>query len=202
MTGARAVSPRKIPSQRRSLETVERILSAAARVFAEEGVAATTDRIAARAGVSIGSLYQYFPNKDALLLELAQRHLRHSTGPLREALRPGRPSSQWLPEAVQLVADLHADVDLHRLMYDRSPRTPELEEHFRDAQVALRDAVALLLRDEYGLTDAAGTASILVALVESLTHRLVGEVPHPVLEREVLGAAVAYLASVVESEVT
>ena len=71
MTGARAVSPRKIPSQRRSLETVERIVSAAARVFAEEGVAATTDRIAARAGVSIGSLYQYFPNKDALLLELA-----------------------------------------------------------------------------------------------------------------------------------
>lgn len=202
MTGARAVSPRKIPSQRRSLETVERILSAAARVFAEEGVAATTDRIAARAGVSIGSLYQYFPNKDALLLELAQRHLRHSTGLLGEALRPGRPSSQWLPEAVQLVADLHADVDLHRLMYDRSPRTPELEEHFRDAQVALRDAVALLLRDEYVLTDAAGTASILVALVESLTHRLVSEVPHPVLERDVLGAAAAYLASVVESEVT
>lgn len=66
-----AQNPRKQPQQRRSRATVDKILAAAAQVLAEEGDGATTDRIAARAGVSIGSLYQYFPNKDALLLELA-----------------------------------------------------------------------------------------------------------------------------------
>jgi AcrR family transcriptional regulator len=54
---------------------VEAILQAAAQVFAEQGYArATTNKIAERAGVSVGSLYQYFPNKDCLLARLLAHH--------------------------------------------------------------------------------------------------------------------------------
>ena len=61
--------PRKRPVQARSRQTVESILVAAARILAERGyLATTTNDVADAAGVSIGSLYQYFPNKDSLLV--------------------------------------------------------------------------------------------------------------------------------------
>jgi AcrR family transcriptional regulator len=70
-------SPRKRPQQRRSQQTVDVILDAAARLFAENGFASTsTNAIAETAGVSIGSLYQYFPNKLALLEAVRERHVK------------------------------------------------------------------------------------------------------------------------------
>ena len=62
---------RKVPGQARSQETVAVILEASARILESEGVRGfTTNAIAAKAGVSIGSLYQYFPNKDSIVLGL------------------------------------------------------------------------------------------------------------------------------------
>jgi len=72
----KSLPPRKTPVQSRSRERVERILDAAASAFADVGYdAATTDGIAAQAGTSIGSLYQFFPNKQALFDAVAKRHL-------------------------------------------------------------------------------------------------------------------------------
>lgn len=70
---------RRVPRQARARATASFVLDAAAQVFAERGYAATTNEIAARAGVSIGSLYQYFADKDALLVALAERHLAADT---------------------------------------------------------------------------------------------------------------------------
>lgn len=61
------------------------MLEAAARVFKREGFAATTNRIATAAGVSIGTLYEYFPNKQALLLALAERHVELAEAEIRAA---------------------------------------------------------------------------------------------------------------------
>jgi len=69
------VKVRKAPRQERSKVMVEAILKAAAQIFAELGYArATTNKIAERAGVSVGSLYQYFPNKDSLIASLHETH--------------------------------------------------------------------------------------------------------------------------------
>ncbi len=75
MAAGRAQPPRRQPRQARSLSTVEVILLAAARVFRREGWRATTNRIAAEAGVGVGSVYEYFPDKQALLHALAVKHL-------------------------------------------------------------------------------------------------------------------------------
>jgi AcrR family transcriptional regulator len=66
---------RRVPTQDRSRQRVERMLDAAAEVFAQVGVeAATTEAIAAKAGTSIGSLYQFFPNKKALFYAIVSRY--------------------------------------------------------------------------------------------------------------------------------
>jgi AcrR family transcriptional regulator len=79
-----AVSPRKQPTQERARETRDVLLQAAAHIVATEGVAAfNTNRVARAAGVSVGSLYQYYPNKDALLVALSEQHHAHIVVTLR-----------------------------------------------------------------------------------------------------------------------
>src|SRR5712672_1569394 len=87
---AAPLRPRKAPRQQRALDTRRRLLDAAAHVFAEHGYAAgTTNRIAEAAGHSIGSLYQYFPNKDAILVELASEHATAGIAVIQRQLRDG-----------------------------------------------------------------------------------------------------------------
>jgi AcrR family transcriptional regulator len=81
---------RKQPVQKRSRETVETIYEAAAQIFSHLGyAAATTDKIAERAGVSIGSLYQYFPNKEAIVTGLMARHMQLGQEALVEVIASG-----------------------------------------------------------------------------------------------------------------
>jgi AcrR family transcriptional regulator len=84
-------SPRKTPRQSRALATVEAILEATTRILVESGYAKiNTNEVARRAGVSVGSLYQYFPNKQSLLVQLHHRHALEATAPMFAALRQSR----------------------------------------------------------------------------------------------------------------
>jgi AcrR family transcriptional regulator len=95
--GATALVARKQPVQPRARATVEAILSAAAGILERDGpTRLTTNAVAAQAGVSIGSLYQYFPNKQALTAALIER----SSGSLEESVaKAGRDAKTMLFEA-------------------------------------------------------------------------------------------------------
>ena len=78
---------RRIPRQARAAETVAAIVEAAAQILESGGLAAfTTNAVAERAGVSIGTLYQYFTNKDAVLLALARQEMEIALGDVGRAL--------------------------------------------------------------------------------------------------------------------
>ncbi|MGZ3418171.1 MAG: TetR/AcrR family transcriptional regulator [Polyangiales bacterium] len=101
---------RRVPSQARSQERLERILDAAAGVFSEVGFdAATTEGIAARAGTSIGSVYQFFPNKRALLYAIAMRYAERVQRTFDELVQRESEShwTDFLDRAIDVLADFH-----------------------------------------------------------------------------------------------
>lgn len=140
--------PRKRPRQSRSEVTVEAILDAAARIFTEAGFdRASTNAIAERAGVSVGSLYQYFPNKLSLLAGLRERHLRRHARRLCAACE--RCGGMPLPEAIRELVEDTAECfveqgSLTRLYHHELPH-PDGDEPARVAVRAAREAVHALL---------------------------------------------------------
>lgn len=170
---------RKQPKQLRSAQTRELILAAAARVFSEYGYrAGTTNRIAAAADISIGSLYQYFPNKDAILAALIDAHIDAGAARLTALFGEGLPPS--LEEQLRLFTratiDNHRDdPHLHRVLFEEAPRSPALLARLHRAEEAAVAAAQELLsqHDEVAVPDLKFAARLTVATIEALTHRLV-----------------------------
>lgn len=125
MPGFRLAEPRKAPSQARARATVEAILRATARVLARDGLdRASTNRIAQEAGVSIGSLYQYFPSKEALIAALVERHLEHTEAHLLElgAQAFSLPFEDGVRLLVSAVVRGHQEEPkLHRVVIEQLP---------------------------------------------------------------------------------
>ena len=176
------LSPRKRPRQRRSQETVDAILEAAARVFTRRGyVAATTNRIAEEAGVSVGSLYEYFPSKESLLAALLEHHLgqgRQLLGAIGAAAdSDGLPSLALLTRRfVDAMIALHAaNPALHRVIFEETRLHPRL----RQAMAALEEDIAgateaiLRVHPEVRVPDVTLAARVVVQVIESLTHNVV-----------------------------
>ena len=106
---ATTLKPRKSPVQARSAATIDALHVAAIQVLTREGLSrCTTTRMAARAGMSVGSLYQYYPNRDALLAAVLEQHLDRITSAVERACSAhrGKPVSQM---AVALVTAFLAE---------------------------------------------------------------------------------------------
>ncbi|MFV2173763.1 TetR/AcrR family transcriptional regulator [Actinomadura sp. LOL_016] len=174
--------PRKEPGQQRAVETRQRLLDAAARVFSEYGYSAgTTNRIAEAAGHSIGSLYQYFPNKDAILVELVTAHARDGVAAI-ERLLDGGPLPERLEDRIRLFVraalDNHSgDPALHRVLFEEAPRPPELLRFLHEAERRTVAAAEELLAEDPRVTvaDVPMAARLVVAAIESLVHRFTAD---------------------------
>ncbi|EOC1339276.1 TetR family transcriptional regulator [Cronobacter dublinensis] len=103
------LSPRKMPVQRRSVATVEALHTATIQVLVNEGLSrCTTTRVASRAGMSVGSLYQYYPNRDALLSGVLELHLTKIADALEAACLSvrGKPVAEMAAAMVQAFLSL------------------------------------------------------------------------------------------------
>ncbi|MDA3648138.1 TetR/AcrR family transcriptional regulator [Saccharopolyspora indica] len=198
----RRLQPRKQPRQVRAELTRQRILTAAAHVFAEHGYAAgTTNRIAERARISIGSLYQYYPNKDAILAELLTRHLDgdRSTAALRQCSDTPEPLDDTVRAFVRAVIENHHDDPrLLRIMLEQAPRSGELLERMaryeREMIGHLRDLFDR--HPEVQVQDKDTAARLVASTVELTVHPLVAA-PGPIdtarLENELVAMITTYL---------
>ena len=205
MAARERLTPRKAPAQERSRATVEAILGAAARVLARHGYAAgTTNRIAKRAGVSIGSLYEYFPNKDAILVALVERHLEEGMAAVQEVLDRGpdeRGLRPFLRRFVAAVVELHArNPQLHRVLFEEAPHPPESHACALRLEESLAHSLEAVLRAsaETDVADTDTAAHFVVQTTEALAHRFVlhglHELDRPAFEQEVTELLGRYLA--------
>ena len=178
---AQQLRPRKRPLQARAQRTVEVVLKAAAQVFARRGYAgATTNHIAERAGVSVGSLYEYFPSKDALLVALMEAHVHEGEAVLQRAAAEiagaSLPLAEIIRHLVRAMVELHGrDRELHRVLFEEAPLPRQLRALLADMEARITDRVELVLRSrpEVTVADPRLAAAIVVKTVEALTHNLV-----------------------------
>ena len=122
-------SSRKVPTQERAQLTVEAMLDAAIKLLKRRGASfITTNRIADTAGVSIGSVYQYFPNKKAIFIALHERHIRQVDDVLQKCLENGAdlPLEELIASLLIGVIQLHdADPKLSELLQTEVPHRAE-----------------------------------------------------------------------------
>lgn len=197
----RRLEPRRKPRQVRAELTRERILTAAAHVFAEHGYAAgTTNRIAERARISIGSLYQYFPNKDAILAELLVRHIDRGTWTTAEELdlAPGTLEAT-VRAMIRDAIDNHSDdPQLLRVMIEEAPVSQELidtiDRHGKLRTAQIRDVLTRHPDIHVGDPDVA--AEIILFTVEMNTHKFMAapqNIPVETFENELVAMVTRYL---------
>jgi AcrR family transcriptional regulator len=197
---------RKAPRQQRSRVTVDVIVEAATRVLARRGWARfTTNEIAAVAGVSVGSLYQYFPNKLAIAEAIRQRHLDEvlvalsGAGDDNEAIPLDQRAARF---ADGVIAAHSVDEALHRVLLDEVPLVARSSYAEFEAEYQRRYRVLVAssanagrgARDDNNNEDETA-ARMLSSAVEGVVHAAArrGELGLPALRSELVRLVLAYL---------
>jgi AcrR family transcriptional regulator len=180
MAARPVTEPRKEPRQARARATVDAILAATARILVKEGYErASTNRIAEAAGVSVGSLYQYFPSKESLVAALIENHSEKMMRCLEEkadASTLARPLPELVREIVSAMLDAHrVDPKLHRVLMEQVPRVGALKRLGEvDARaLELIRAYLEVRRREIRPRDLKLVSFLLASLVEAVTHHAV-----------------------------
>jgi AcrR family transcriptional regulator len=169
-------NPRKLPRQERARATRDALLTATARILVKEGFdRASTNRIAEEAGVSVGSLYQYFPGKEALVAALIERHLDEMMSLFASAFE--RFGQLPLREATRAMVALHLrahslDPKLHQVLSEQVPRIDRLDRmhDLERAVMTMTEAYLAAHKSEIKVRDLKLAAFVVVQAVEGVTH--------------------------------
>lgn len=170
-----ALTARKAPKQQRSKKMVETILEAAARILEDGDQPFTTNHIAERAGVSIGSLYQYFPGADAIMAAMLEKHVADERAAAEAILTAANDAEADLLRDL-LVAFVNAHGDRPRLTarLHALAASFDLQDHLanaRDAQAA-RIAEAMNLPASDVLMSVMAVEGVVLATLASQPARL------------------------------
>jgi AcrR family transcriptional regulator len=179
MAAGPLTNPRKRASQERSRATVDALIEATARILVRDGFdRASTNRIAEEAGVSVGSLYQYFPGKEALVAAVIDRHNRDLLSVVQCALEDveAEPIEPAVRRLVAAAIEAHrVDPELHRVLAEQTPQIRQSE----DVGALNRETFGLFRnylerrRDELRAVDLDLAAFVCVTSIEALTHTAV-----------------------------
>jgi AcrR family transcriptional regulator len=195
---------RRRPRQRRARQTVDAILDAVVRVLKREGFSAvTTNRVAEVAGVSIGSVYQYFPDKQAIFVALHQRHIEQIDRMVEAKLieHAESPLDTLMRAMIEGMIDAHgSDPELYELL---ATEVPHRAAGTRDFAVRLHGAFRLALsskthelKEGYDLDR---MAFMVANMADSLSHAALFRRPPRLslsaAKTEVVRAVLAYLHS-------
>ncbi|WP_220793175.1 TetR/AcrR family transcriptional regulator [Nocardioides stalactiti] len=190
---------RKQPRQERSRQMVERIVAAGREVLVERGYDGfSTNHVATAAGISPGSLYQYFPNKAAILDEVVDRYVAESAEQVTSAMSDR--ITALGPDLVRDVADalvavLEADRALLRVVAEELPlarsraRLTALERQVREVSTAY-----LAARPDLHRRPPAAAAWVMVLAIENLAVRWVLDQPAAVSRDQLLDETVALVS--------
>jgi len=200
----RGKTTRRKPRQRRARQTVEAILDAVVRILKRERFdTITTNHIAEVAGVSIGSLYQYFPDKRAIFVALHSQHIEEIDRLIQHVLVENASSSleDLLRAMIAAMIDAHAgDPALYHLL---STEVPHRADGTKDFAVRLhgvfRLAIAARARELKRGRNLDALAFVTANMVESLSHAALFQGPaslsHADKKKEILRAVLSYLHS-------
>jgi AcrR family transcriptional regulator len=175
MNAKKSRQTRRQPRQRRAHETVEAVLGGAVRILKREGVRGlTTNRIAEVAGVSIGSVYQYFPDKAAIFSALHQRHIAEIDRLVAAQLTLHAESSlgELMHAMIGAMVDVHAaDPELGELLMTEVPHRSDGGEDFsRRLHGAFRLAIAARTRKKKKFRNLDKTVFTVAQMVDALSH--------------------------------
>lgn len=194
-------SPRKRPKQQRSQATVDAILEAASQVLVRAGYdRATTGLVAEAAGVSVGSVYQYFPNKDAIFSQLLARELEESYAAITAALAATRETGfegQLRVCVRALFAYKGSNPRLHHVLKTELGRVDGVR-HLRrlnERSLSLTTSLLTAHQKELGLRDPAAAAFLLVSAIDGIVAATLLSTPTLLTDLKWIDQVVAMLAA-------
>ncbi|MEZ2127942.1 MULTISPECIES: TetR/AcrR family transcriptional regulator [unclassified Sinorhizobium] len=200
---------RKEPRQARSRATVETIVQAGARILSDQGWAGfTTNKVADLAGVSIGSLYQYFPDKLSLVDAIRRRHLEDCLAVMQRSQTEGLSPEQFVASLVRDMIAAHSICPgLHRVLLDEAPssddyRNPNSEFEIEYLAYYAR-AVATYRKRQPNAADHLA-ALVISDAIDGVIHNAArrGRLGDPALQNELIRLVSPYLSATGESATT
>ena len=192
---------RKEPRQARAQVTVEAILEAAARILDRQGWARfTTNAVAEEAGVSIGSLYQYFPNKLALIEAILRRHFDDVLSALRFADEHTSRIERIEGLVSGMIAAHSVHPSLHRVLLEDIPRgriSRSIHQKFESEYTSLYTSLISASERSGANPRSEVRAQVLSSAIEGVVHDAArrGTLRSPALKQELVHLADAYLTA-------